>query len=361
MRVVISAGGTGGHIYPALAIINKIKEQEPSSEFLYIGTLDRMEKNIVPSKNIPYLGVEMKGINRHNPFKNISVINSFRKAIKTCRYEIKKFNPDIVLGIGGYITAPVIYAAHKEGYKTFIHEQNSVPGLSNKFLSRYTTAIGVSLPSTVEYFKKKNVYYTGNPRSEEVLSIKPAKKADFGLQNSKKLVIIVMGSLGSLTMCQKMMEILPQFDKKSYEVLFISGKPYYEMYQKLNLPKNVKILPFLENLPALLKRCDLIVTRAGASTIAEITAIGIPSILVPSPFVTNNHQYKNAKELVDAKGAEILEEVNFDQEHLLAMIDKILMDPNLYKSMKENTKKLGVSDSASRIYQVIKKTVEKKI
>ena len=141
MRVVISAGGTGGHIYPALAIINKIKDIEPNSSFLYIGTTDRMEKDIIPELGIPYVGIEMKGINRKKILDNVKVLLMYRKAIKKAKEEIKKFKPDVVLGVGGYITAPVIIAAHKAGYKTVIHEQNSIPGVSNKHLEKYVDKI----------------------------------------------------------------------------------------------------------------------------------------------------------------------------------------------------------------------------
>lgn len=360
MKVIISAGGTGGHIYPALAIINKIKEMEPDSEFLYIGTTDRMESTIVPKQNIPYTGIEMKGINRKNLFKNIEVITCFFKGIKQAKETIKKFRPDIVLGIGGYITAPVIYAAKKLGYKTFIHEQNDIPGLSNKFLSKYADKIGVSLKDSVQYFDTTKVVYTGNPRSEEVMKAKPIAKKTLGLSDMKKLVLIVMGSLGSTTMTNKMKDILTGFEKKNYEVLFVTGKNYYDLYQNMEIPSNVKIVPYLDNMLEVLKRVDLIVSRAGASTIAEITALGLPSILVPSPYVTHDHQMKNALALKDAKATRIIEEKDFDQQNLIKEIDLILNDKTLYHQMRENTKKLGVPDSATRIYKVIKEIVKDK-
>ena len=161
------AGGTGGHIYPAISIINKIKKMEPGSEFLYIGTTDRMEKDIVPKLGIKYVGIEMTGLNRKNLLSNFKVLGMYRKAVSKAKSVIKEFDPDIVIGVGGYITAPVLYAAHKLKYKTAIHEQNSIPGLSNKFLSRFVDKVFVSLPGSVKYFSKDKVVYTGNPRSEE--------------------------------------------------------------------------------------------------------------------------------------------------------------------------------------------------
>ena len=355
MRVVIAAGGTGGHIYPALAIINKIKEKDKTSEFLYIGTTDRMEKDLIPKLGINFVGTEMKGLNRKNIFSNFSVLNKFRLAIKKATIEIKKFNPDIVIGAGGYITAPVLYAAKKLKIKTLIHEQNSIPGVSNKFISRFADKICVSLPNSLQLFPKKKVVYTGNPRSEEIIKVDKILKSSIGFDNNKKLVVIVMGSLGSTTMTTKIKELIPEFTNKNYQVLIITGKTYFEEYQDLNLPKNIKILPFMDNLINLLKDSDLIISRAGASTIAEITAIGLPAILVPSPYVTNNHQYKNAKELENRGACKIVTESEFSKERIINEIDKLFDDKNSYDLMSKNSKKLGIDNSSSRIYDEIRK------
>lgn len=356
MRVMISAGGTGGHIYPALAIINKLKQEEKNLELLYIGTTDRMESKLIPDKKIPYLGLETKGLNRKNPFKNISLIKQLHKNIKIVQEKIKEFQPDIVIGVGGYVTFPVIYASHKSKVKTIIHEQNSIPGLTNKFLSRYADKVLISLPDSKKYFKSKNVVYTGNPRSEEVAHIKPAKKADYNLQENKKTVVIVMGSLGSLTVNKKFQEILPKFKNKDYEVLFVTGSNYYDSFKDMKIP-NVQIVPFLENMLGVLKFSDLIVSRAGASMISEITTCHLPSILIPSPYVTANHQYKNALELEKNKASVIIEEEKLESGILLRTIDQILGDEKLYRSMVEANKKLGIEDSATRIYTEIKKTI----
>ena len=359
MRVVVSAGGTGGHIYPALSIVNKIKQMEPDSEFLYIGTTDRMESTIIPQKQINYVGIKMQGLNRKNPFKNISVIVSFVKGVKECKKVIKEFNPDIVLGIGGYITAPVIWAAHSLKIKTFIHEQNSIPGLSNKLLMHYVDKIGVSLPSSISYFDKNKVIYTGNPRGEEAYNAKPALKSRYKLNNNKRLVLIVMGSLGSMVINKKMQEVLPKFKGKNYEVLFVTGKNYYEEYSNIkNIPTNVKIFPYIEDLPGLMKKTDLIVSRSGATVISEITALGIPSILIPSPYVTHNHQYMNAKVLSDRNAAIIIEEKNLTSDNLIQKIDEIMENSKKYDIMKNESKKLGVKDSASKIYKVIKQLID---
>ncbi len=357
MRAIVVAGGTGGHIYPALAIINKIKEKEPKSEILYIGTTDRMEKDIVPKLGIKFIGIEMMGLNRRNPLKNFTVLKKYSDAIKKAKKVIKEFNPDIVIGVGGYITAPVLYAAHSLKYKTIIHEQNSIPGVSNKFLSKFVDRVCVSLPGSLKYFNKNKVVYTGNPRSEEIISVKKVSKTTLGLSQAKKLVIIVMGSLGSITMTEKIKKLIGDFKGKNYQVVIVTGKNYYDDYKKLTIPSNVKLVPFLDNFINILKDTDLIISRAGASTIAEITAIGIPAILVPSPYVTHNHQYMNAKELEEAKACKIVTEEDFSSKEIISKIDELLNDSKTYQEMQINSRKLGIKDSATKIYEEIRKLI----
>ena len=358
MKVVVSAGGTGGHIFPALAVINKIKEKEPDSKILYIGTTDRMESEIIPKMGIEYIGIQMKGLNRKHPIKNIEVIKNLLNGIKKAKETISEFDPDIVLGIGGYITYPVITAASSLGYKTFIHEQNSIPGLSNKILKRKATVIGVSLEESLKYFDKEKTYFTGNPRSEEVINAKKVPKSKYGLSKDKKLVLIVMGSLGSYTVNKIMKDILPKFKGKNYEVLFVTGKNYYKDYSKLkNIPENVKIVEFLSDMLGVMKNTDLIVSRAGASTIAEITASSLPSILIPSPYVTHNHQYENAKVLENAGASILIEEKDLDAKVLLENIDKVLKDKQIYDKMKKANDKLAVKNSSTKIYEILKRTI----
>lgn len=357
MKVIVVAGGTGGHIYPAVAIINKIKEKEENSEFLYIGTTDRMEKDIIPKLGIKYVGIEMSGLNRKNPFANFAVLNKFRLAIKKATEEIEKFNPDVVVGAGGYITAPVLYAAHKLNVPVLIHEQNSIPGVSNKFISNFADRICVSLPKSLELFPKNKVVYTGNPRSEEIIHIKRKMKSELGFDQKMKLVVVVMGSLGSITMTKKIKELIPGFNNKNYQVLIVTGKNYYDEYKDLEVTDTVKIMPFCDDLISLLKDTDLIVSRAGASTIAEITAIGLPAILVPSPYVTNNHQYKNAKELEEVGACRIVTEEEFSKERIINEIDKLFDDKEAYDVMSENSRKLGIENSATRIYEEIRKII----
>ncbi len=351
MKVLISAGGTGGHIYPALAIINKIKEKEPNSEFLYIGTHNRMEKDIVPSKNIPFKSLEVYGLNK-NIFKNIKVLNCFRKSYYECKNIIKEFDPDIVIGVGGYVTVPLILAAHKLGYKTFIHEQNSIAGKANIFLSKYVDLVGVSFESSKKYFKKTKVVLTGNPCATNAIQAKKISKQEYGLSDSKKLVLIVMGSQGAATVNKIVLESLPNFKGKDYEVLFVTGKNF-----QLNvgdIPSNVKVVTYIDNMVGLMKNVDVMVTRAGASTLSEILALNIPSILIPSPYVPNNHQYINALDLVDSNAAMMIMEKDLDKNTLIAAIDELIFNEDRKDEMKSNLAKMAIKDSSDIIYKELK-------
>jgi UDP-N-acetylglucosamine--N-acetylmuramyl-(pentapeptide) pyrophosphoryl-undecaprenol N-acetylglucosamine transferase len=358
MKVIISAGGTGGHIYPALAIMKKIKELEPDSSFLYIGTTNRMEKDIVPALNIPYKGIEINGLTSKNPIKIFKTFQKFRSASKICADIIKKFHPDIVIGCGGYVTAPVLAEASKQGFKTFIHEQNSVPGKTNKFLAKKGAIVGVSFKSTLKYFKDGKAIYTGNPASEEAIKTLPILKEKYGLAKDKKLVYIVMGSLGSEKLNAYFTKMLYQFKDKPYEVLYISGKNYYNQIKNNNFPPNVKIEPFINSQVGILKNADLIVSRAGATTISEIIALKLPSILVPSPYVANNHQYKNALDLSERGATVLLEEKDLVDNNLINKIDEILFDEQKINNLKKNMEELYVPASATKVADFIRQMVK---
>lgn len=360
MRVIISAGGTGGHIYPALAIVNCIKEKEPNSEFLYIGTHNRMEKDIVPKTGIPFVGIEMYGFNRKNLLKNFKTIKCLYKSKKQLKSIIKEFNPDIVIGVGGYITYPVITTAHKLGYKTFIHEQNSVAGKANLMMADSVDLIGVSLKSSMNEFPTKKVIFTGNPCGENALKVKKIDKTTLGFTKGKKLVVIVMGSLGAENVHKFMKENINKFSSKNYEVLYITGKNNYEDIKSIKHPSNVKLLPYLDNLAGLFKDTDILITRAGASTLSEIIALKIPSILIPSPFVPNNHQFKNAMDLVNNKAALLVEEKDLTFDNIDTNINKLLSDKVYYLDMKNNLESMQVNDSATIIYNSIKKLIDRK-
>lgn len=356
MRVVISAGGTAGHINPALAIIDKIKKEEPNSEFLYIGTTNRMEKDIIPDRKIPYIGLDIQGLKRKLTFNNFKTIKKFLSAISVCKKEIKKFNPDIVIGAGGYVTAPVIYAGKKLGYKTLVNEQNSILGLSNKLLLRYTDTLCTSFEDMKP--PKVNYVYTGNPCLESSKEKKAYDKTKFGFSKNKKLVLIVMGSQGSLSVNNILKSAINKFNNDKYEVGIITGKNYYEDYKKLKKTKNVFIFPYIDDLVRLIKASDLVVTRAGATTMCEIISTKTPAIFIPSPYVTENHQYKNAMNLVNRNAAIIIEEKDLNEDVLISRIDELMGDNKRLNSIKDALNKIEDKKSTTLIYEEIRKLLK---
>ncbi|MFA6752977.1 MAG: undecaprenyldiphospho-muramoylpentapeptide beta-N-acetylglucosaminyltransferase [Bacilli bacterium] len=360
MRIIITAGGTGGHIYPALAIINKINELDKNSEILYIGTHNRMEKEIVPKAGYKYEEIEIYGFSKSLIRRNFKNIKLIIKAKKKCLNIMKEFKPDVVVGVGGYVTFPVIMVAHKLGIKTFIHEQNSIPGKSNRILGKYVDKIGVSFKDSMRYFDSNKCIFTGNPSSESAKSIKAISKTKYGLSRKNKSIVIVQGSLGSTTINNKMKEFLTVIDDEDYDVLYITGKNTYEEYVKNKFSKNVRIIDYVPDLPALMKDVDLIISRAGAGTISELAALEKPNILIPSPFVANNHQYYNALSINDAKAGEMIEEKDLTAYNLKAKINKILKNKDYYHEMQNNLKKISINNSSTIIYNELKNLIDKK-
>ena len=358
MRVIVTAGGTGGHIYPALSIVNKIKEMEPDSEFVYIGTHNRMEKDIIPKYNIKYIPLEIYGLSKKDIIRDIKNIFLISKAYKQCKNIIKEFKPDIVIGVGGYVTYPVILAAHNLKIKTFIHEQNSIPGKSNKLLSRIVDGIGVSFKESTKYFKDNNkVYFTGNPCSENAINSLKVPKSEFGIKVTRKVVLIVSGSLGSNSINDKMIDFLKNIDSKDYDCIYVTGKGYYDKFNSNVFPKNVHIYPYIDNMTGLLKNIDVIVSRAGASSLSEILALKIPNIIIPSPYVANNHQYYNALMLKNSGVSIMIEEKDLNKDILITSIDKCL-DQEYSKKLKSNMENMCVKNSSSKIYEIIKNMIK---
>ena len=359
MRVIITAGGTGGHIYPALAILNKIKEKEPNSEFIYIGTHNRMEKDIVPAAGYQYESIEIYGFSKTMIKRDIKNISLIYKAYKKCLKIMKDFKPDVVIGVGGYVTFPVIMAANKLHIKTFIHEQNSIPGKSNKVLAKKADLIGVSFKDSIKYFNPNKCKLTGNPCGENALDIKAVSKTKYHMHANKKGVLIVQGSLGSNVINNKMKEFLSSIDNENYEVLYVTGKDYYEEFSKNKFSKNVIIVPYVDNLSALIKDMDLIVTRAGASIISEIMALRKPAIFIPSPYVANNHQYYNALSIKDAHAGAMIEEKDLNKDILKNKINEILNDKKLYAEYETNLAKMSIDNSSTYIYELLKELIKK--
>ncbi|SER63749.1 undecaprenyldiphospho-muramoylpentapeptide beta-N-acetylglucosaminyltransferase [Salipaludibacillus aurantiacus] len=362
MKVLISGGGTGGHIYPAVAFINHLKNQNNSVECLYIGTENGLEANIVPKEGIPFKTVKISGFKRKVSLDNVKTILRFINAVRKSRKYIKEFKPDVVIGTGGYVCGPVVFAAAKQKIPTIIHEQNSVPGLTNKFLSRYVTKIALSFPDSADFFPKEKVVLTGNPRASEVVKQRTvtgkSKIKELGLDPSLKTVLIVGGSRGAKPINDAVMETLQQWKSKDYQCLYVTGQAHYEtVKEKIDKETGVSgivTVPYIENMPAILNEVDLLVARAGATTLAEITALGLPSVLIPSPYVTNNHQEKNARSLEKENAAKVILESEMAPDRLFKEIDDILSDRDKWTSMKEGALKLGRPDASADIERIIK-------
>ena len=352
MKIIVTAGGTGGHIYPALGVMDKIIEDK-NNKYLYIGTTTRMESEIIPMMNIPYKGIEIYGLS-NNLFENVKDIKYIIKSYKKCLEIIDEFKPDVVLGFGGYVSLPVLYAAKKRKIKVAIHEQNYIPGKTNRFLGRFANKVFVSFEASNKYFKKDKVIYSGNPCEERARLIKKADKTSLGFDRNKKLIIIVMGSMGSTAINEKLCDFLRSFDDENKEILFITGKnSYNDLKHNLVFKGNIKMVPYQDNLPGLMKDADLILSRAGAGAISEIIATEIPSILIPSPYVANNHQHFNAMDLKNKNLCVVLEEENLNKENLEKQINEVL-DTQIYNELKKNLENYEKKDASSIIYNEVK-------
>ena len=359
MKFILTAGGTGGHIYPALSVLDEIKKDK-SNEYLYIGTKDRMENDLIPSMGIPYEGIEIYGFSKTDIIRDIKNIKCICSSYKKCLKIMDEFKPDAVIAFGGYVTLPVCLAAKKRGVSVFLHEQNMLPGKTNIFLSSKVDAVFVSFKDGTRKLKCKNIIYTGNPVSQRAIETKKYNKTDLGFSKDKKLIIIVMGSLGSTSVNERLLDFLRSYERDDTEILFITGKKSYaDSNNNLIVPKSTKIVPFFDNLPSLMKSADLIISRAGASTIAEIMATKTPSILIPSPYVANNHQYYNALDLVNKKISILIEEKDLDKNTLIKAIDEIF-DESTLKEIKDNLKEIKDMSSSTIIVNNIKEILKEK-
>ncbi|MBO8176435.1 undecaprenyldiphospho-muramoylpentapeptide beta-N-acetylglucosaminyltransferase [Aeribacillus pallidus] len=357
MKIVVSGGGTGGHIYPALAFIRSLQQNHRDTQFLYIGTEKGLESKLVPRENIPFKAIEITGFKRSLSLENFKTVYRFLKGVKDSKAYLKEFQPDVVIGTGGYVSGPVVYAAAKLGIPTIIHEQNSVPGLTNKFLSRYVDYVATCFESSHSYFPADKVVLTGNPRATEVVGANGKGVLErFGLSHELPTVLIFSGSRGARPINEAVVEMLKNYPTPPFQVLYVTGDAHYEQVQEklLNTKTNhVSVVPFIHNMPEVLASVDLVVSRAGATTLAELTALGVPSILIPSPYVTNNHQEKNARALTEKDAAMLILENELTSERLYKKIESILSNEKKLALMKKNAKALGIPDASNRLYNLI--------
>ncbi|MBS4762028.1 undecaprenyldiphospho-muramoylpentapeptide beta-N-acetylglucosaminyltransferase [Carnobacteriaceae bacterium zg-ZUI252] len=359
MKIVLSGGGTGGHIYPALALREYILTQYPDAEFLYIGTEKGLENTIVPKYNIPFETIKVQGIRRSLSLENIKTAVYAVSSIFTAKKILKKFNPDIVIGTGGYVCGPVLYAASKLGIPTIIHEQNSVAGVTNKILAKYVTKICTCFETVNRDFEKytSKIVMTGNPRAQELLQANVDENAleGFGLQKNKPTVLFFGGSRGAMNLNAHVVSYYKLYTQMNTQFIFVTGQAHYnEIASQISDTKQFKVVPYINNMIDVLHAVDLVVCRSGATTLAELTALGVPSVLVPSPFVTNNHQEKNARSLVDKQAAEIVLEDELPSEKLYHYVYDLMHNREQLEKMSKAAQKMGITDASKRILNVIR-------
>jgi len=362
MRILVTGGGTGGHIYPALAFIRYVQKIQPDSEFLYVGTHRGLENKIVPETGISFKTIKIQGFKRKLSFENIKTVQLFIESIKRSKEILREFKPDVVIGTGGYVSGSVVYAAARMKIPTIVHEQNSVPGITNKFLSRFADKVGICFPDAAQYFPESKTVLVGNPRAQEVVtSGKSEVLEQYGLLPDIPTVLIFGGSQGALKINQAVIQALPQFSQKEYQVLYASGDRYYnEISERFDIEKisrNLSLQPYIKNMTDVMANVDLLIARAGATSIAEFTALGLPGILIPSPYVTNDHQTKNAQSLVNAGAVKMIADADLTGDKLVEAVDEIMNDPERRERMAKASRQEGIPDAAERLWTLVNEIV----
>ena len=367
MKFVFTCGGTAGHINPALAVAGRLRELMPDSEFLFLGVEGKMEMSLVPRAGYEIHGLNMTYLKRghdldaiaHNLDTMKNVLHSQREA----KQIIRRFQPDAVIGTGGYVCFPVLEAARELHIPTLVHESNAVPGLTTKLLADRVDRVMLGFEESRQYYRRpEHVTVTGTPvRGEFDRITRQSARAELGLREDEKLVISVWGSLGAEHMNKIMGELIPLLDgKQGFRLIHAAGSLYYERLSKQlaetapdYTDRGVEVREYIYDMPRLMAAADLILCRAGASTISELCYLGKPVIMVPSPNVTNNHQEKNARVLENAGGAEVLLEGDFDAASLLERVRKLLDDEEKLARMGEAMQALSVRDATEKITQMI--------
>ena len=363
MRILVTGGGTGGHIYPALAFIRYVQKIQPDSEFLYVGTHRGLENKIVPETGISFKTIKIQGFKRKLSLDNVKTVQLFLESIKRSKEILREFKPDVVIGTGGYVSGSVVYAAARMKIPTIVHEQNSVPGITNKFLSRFADRIGICFPDAAQYFPENKTVLVGNPRAQEVVtSGKSEVLEQYGLLPDIPTVLIFGGSQGALKINQAVIQALPKFSQKEYQVLYASGDRYYnEISEKIDfdkISKNLSLKPYIKNMKDVIANVDLLIGRAGATSIAEFTALGLPAILIPSPYVTNDHQTKNAQSLVNAGAVKMITDAELTGENLVEAVDEIMADSEKRENMAKASRQEGIPDAAERLWALVNEIVK---
>lgn len=370
LKIVVTGGGTGGHIYPALAISRYFSETE-KAQILYIGTERGLENDIVPRSGFDFRTIEVSGLKRSLSLDTVKTFFRLGKGLLQSRKILKEFKPDVVIGCGGYVVAPVAFMARLQKIPTYIHEMDVLPGLTNRSLSRWVNRIGVSFSGSVPYFEhvKDKVVVNGNPRASEVTKVTSqqvaAMKQELGLDPTKKTVVVVSGSRGARPINEAVLGMLPYVaSQNDLQLVYITGQVHYEeiarqvQSQNFSPEQGIYLQPFVYNMPPLLAGADLLVSRAGATTIAEVTALGLPGIYIPSPYVTNNHQEHNAQWLVDNGAGMMIKERDLSSDELFKSISSLIHAPAKLDEMKQKNLALAIPDALQNIHRTIAEMIK---
>ena len=350
MRYLISGGGTGGHIFPAVSIANALKELDPEAEILFVGALGRMEMERVPQAGYEIVGLPVRGFDRKKPWKNVSVLIDLSKSIRQVKKIIRDFKPNVGVGVGGYASGAAMWAAAKMGIPILLQEQNGFAGVTNKILKDKAAKICVAYEGMEKFFPADKIILTGNPVRQNLLD---GRKSE---DDGRKTLLIIGGSLGARTINEAVIAGLRELTNEGLKVVWQTGKVYYEKcksaWEAAGSPANIECLDFLSDMPDRYANADLVISRAGASSISEICLLGKPAILVPSPNVAEDHQTHNAMALVNKDAAVLVRDAEA-AEKLIATALELLNDPKRLKTLQTNVLKLAQKDSAKRIAEEV--------
>lgn len=364
MKIILTGGVTGGHIYPALAIGDKFKEEDPECEIIYLANGEPLERKIIPVAGYTLYEVEAEPLDRSNLLKFAVTVLKTLKGRKSAYKIMKEFKPDVVISTGSYVSVPVVLAGHRYGASIYLHEQNGFPGVSNRFLSKYAKKVFTGFESAKQYFKNEsNIVYTGNPvRKEFGGRNRVADRKKLGIDESDLVIMVFGGSLGSETTNNIGEAVARKYaDIKGYTVIWGTGKNYYQDIKKRMddegfSPSNVRISAYIENMPETLSASDISVSRSGAVSTAETTMEGRAAIFVPSPNVTADHQYYNAKAVADVGGAFVVRENEATCDDVLKIIDELDSDREKILSMEMKSHSIAPIKAAEIIYDTIMET-----
>lgn len=361
LRIIVSGGGTGGHIFPAISIANAVRERWPDSEILFVGAEGRMEMERVPAAGYRIIGLPVVGFNRKNLLKNVSVLFKLLKSVRAAEKIIADFRPDIAVGVGGYASGPILKAASSKGIPTLLQEQNSYAGVTNKMLAEKASTICVAYEGMERFFPKEKIVLTGNPCRQDLVISEENRRLGyefFHLDPSRKTILMVGGSLGARTLNAGLVAALPDIAHSDVQVIWQCGKYYYEDMSRLEregrLPANVRLYDFVSRMDYAYSVADLVISRAGAGSISELCLLQKPVILVPSPNVAEDHQTKNALALVRKDAAVIISDAEAPAK-LFATALSLVHDDDRLKAMSINIGRLAQRDSAKRIVDEIEK------